>query len=145
MSRVQSPVATRRKKWKMLVVANIEILSLPEKRSESPRRVSFVSCRPNHWTTESRDPVVQWFGRQLTQDTSFKILQAVPLYFGCLKKNLNVSRLSEHPPVWERKMSKRLDEVIGCKDKTCSSHLIGFPDGSIHTFSVLSLQLKRIR
>ena len=29
-----------------------------------------------------------------------------------------------------RKMSERLGGVIGCKDKTSSWHLIGFPDGS---------------
>ena len=27
-------------------------------------------------------------------------------------------------------MSKRLGGIIGCKDKTSSWHLIGFPDGS---------------
>ena len=27
-------------------------------------------------------------------------------------------------------MSKRLGEIIGCKDKTSSGHLIEFPDGS---------------
>ena len=27
-------------------------------------------------------------------------------------------------------MSKRLDGIVGCKDKTSSWHLIGFPDGS---------------
>ena len=57
------------------------------------------------------------------------------------------------------KMSKRLDEIISCKKiKTSSWHLIGFPDGSnagstvvaaavvdSHTFSVLSLQLKKLR
>ena len=29
-----------------------------------------------------------------------------------------------------KKMSKRLGGIIGCKDKTSSWHLIGFPDGS---------------
>ena len=49
----------------------------------------------------------------------------------CLKKNLNVSRPSEHPPVRGKKMSTFLgDRIIGCKDKNSSWHLIGFPDGS---------------
>ena len=49
---------------------------------------------------------------------------------GLLKKNLNASRSSEHPPV-RGKMSKRLGRIIGCKYKTFSWHLNGFPDGSI--------------
>ena len=46
----------------------------------------------------------------------------------CLKKNLNTSRPSEHPPV-RGKMSKRLGGIVGCKikEKTSSWHLIGFP------------------
>ena len=35
-----------------------------------------------------------------------------------LEKNLNVSRPSEHPPVRGGEMSKRLGEIVGCKDKT---------------------------
>ena len=46
-----------------------------------------------------------------------------------LKKNLNASRSSEHPPV-RGKMSKRLGGIIGCRYKTSSWHLNGFPDGS---------------
>ena len=49
----------------------------------------------------------------------------------CLKKNLNASRPSEHLPVRGENMSKRLivgGIIIGCKDKTSSWHLIGFPD-----------------
>ena len=46
-----------------------------------------------------------------------------------LKKNLNASRPSEHPPVGG-KMSKRLGGIIGCEDKTSSWHLVGFPNGS---------------
>ena len=46
-----------------------------------------------------------------------------------LKKNLNASRPSEHPPVRGGKMSKRLGGIIGCKYKTSSWHLNGFPDG----------------
>ena len=46
----------------------------------------------------------------------------------CLKKNLNASRPSEHPSVrGGKKMSKRLGGTIGCKYKTSSWHLNGFP------------------
>ena len=51
-------------------------------------------------------------------------------YSCCLKKNLNASRPSEHPPVRGKKMSKRLGGIKDCKDKTSSWHLNGFPDGS---------------
>ena len=54
--------------------------------------------------------------------------RAVSTY--CLKKNLNVSRPFEYPPVRGEKMSRRLGGIIGCKDKTFSWHLNGFPDGS---------------
>ena len=37
---------------------------------------------------------------------------------------------SERIPRSEGKMSKRLGEFIGCKDKTSSWRLNGFPDGS---------------
>ena len=47
-----------------------------------------------------------------------------------LKKNLNASRPSEHLPVKGGKMPKRLGGIIGCKYKTSSWHLNGFPDGS---------------
>ena len=46
-----------------------------------------------------------------------------------LKKNMNASRPSEHPPVREGEMSKRLGGIVDCKDKTSSWHLIGFPNG----------------
>ena len=49
--------------------------------------------------------------------------------YSSLKKNLNASRPSEHPSVRGEKMSKRLGGIIGCKDKTSSWHLNGFPDG----------------
>ena len=48
----------------------------------------------------------------------------------CLKKNQNVPRPSEHPPVRGEKMSKRLGGIKGCKYKTASWHLNGFPDGN---------------
>ena len=35
----------------------------------------------------------------------------------CIKKNINVPRLSEHPPVRGGIISKRLDGIICCKDK----------------------------
>ena len=45
------------------------------------------------------------------------------------KKSLNASKPSNLPPD-RGKMSKRLGGIVGCKDKTFSWHLIGFPDGS---------------
>ena len=44
----------------------------------------------------------------------------------CLKKNQNAPRPSEHPPV-KGKNVKRSGEIIGCKYKTSSWHLNGFP------------------
>ena len=42
----------------------------------------------------------------------------------------NASRPPEHPPVRGKKMSKRLGGIIiGCKGKTSSWYLNGFPDG----------------
>ena len=38
------------------------------------------------------------------------------------------SRPSEHPPVRGERMSKLLSGIMGCKDKTSSWHLNGFPD-----------------
>ena len=46
----------------------------------------------------------------------------------CLKKNQNVPRPSDHPPVMGKKMSKRLGGIKGCKYKTSSWHLNRFPD-----------------
>ena len=48
---------------------------------------------------------------------------------GVLKKNQNVSRPSEHPPV-RGGVLKRLGGIKGCKYKTSSWHLNGFPDGN---------------
>ena len=47
-----------------------------------------------------------------------------------LKKNQNAPRPYEHPPVREEKMSKCLAGMKGCKYKTSSWHLNGFPDGN---------------
>ena len=48
-----------------------------------------------------------------------------------LKKNQNAPRPSEHPPVREGEISKRLGGIKGCKKyKTSSWHLNGFPDGN---------------
>ena len=53
------------------------------------------------------------------------------LYEYYLKKNLNASRPSEHPPVQGNNcQTKRLGGIIGCKDKISSWHLNGFADGS---------------
>ena len=47
------------------------------------------------------------------------------------QKNLNASRPSEHPPVKGGGYVKTFRwDHIGCKDKTSSWHLIGFPVGS---------------
>ena len=46
----------------------------------------------------------------------------------CLMKSQNAPRSFEHPPVKEGKMSKRLGGIKGCKYKTSSWHLNGFPD-----------------
>ena len=48
----------------------------------------------------------------------------------CLKKNQNAPRPCEHPPVRGVKMSKRLGGIKGCKYKTSSWYLNGFPDGN---------------
>ena len=45
----------------------------------------------------------------------------------CLKKNQNAPRPSRHPPVMGEKMSKRLGGIKGCKYKTSSWRLNGFP------------------
>ena len=47
--------------------------------------------------------------------------------FKYLKKNLNASKPSEQG----EEISKRLSGNIGCKDKTSSWHLIGFPDDGV--------------
>ena len=52
-------------------------------------------------------------------------LNTVCVFF--LKKNLNASRHSEHSPVRGKNVK---GGIIGCKDKTSSWHLNGFPDGS---------------
>ena len=54
----------------------------------------------------------------------------VPVIYVCLKKNQNEPGPSEHPPVRAEKMSKRLGGIKGCKYKTSSWHLNGFPDGN---------------
>ena len=47
-----------------------------------------------------------------------------------LKKNQNAPRPSEHLPVRRENMSRRLGGIKGCKYKTSSWHLNGFPDGN---------------
>ena len=70
-----------------------------------------------------------------------KICSVCSLYLGAfrlsrdgrtvgLKKNQNAPRPSEHPLVREEKMSQRLGGIQGCKYKTSSWHLNGFPDGN---------------
>ena len=57
------------------------------------------------------------------------LLEYLPTRYCCLKKNQNTPRLSEHLPVMGEKMSKRLGGIKGCKYKTSSWHLNGFPYG----------------
>ena len=47
----------------------------------------------------------------------------------CLRKSLNASKLSEHPPDG-KKTSKRSGGNIDCKDEIFSCHLIRLPHGS---------------
>ena len=54
---------------------------------------------------------------------------------GCLKKNQNAPRPSEHPPVTGKKVSKRLGGIKGCKYKTSSWHLNRFPDNRMQITS----------
>ena len=51
-----------------------------------------------------------------------------------LKKNLNATRPSEHPPVRGETYKKNvLGGIIGCKDETSTWHFIGFPDNSTNS------------
>ena len=59
--------------------------------------------------------------------TKLAVIQAYRV-FCFLNKNQNAPRASEHPPVRGEKMSKRLGGIKGCKYKTFSWHLNGFPD-----------------
>ena len=52
------------------------------------------------------------------------------MFLGVLKKNQNAPRPSEHPPVREEKMSKRLEGTKAGKYKTSSWHMNGVPDGN---------------
>ena len=49
----------------------------------------------------------------------------------CLKRNQNAPRPSEHLPVRGGGISKRLGWIKGCKYKTSSWYLNGFPDGIV--------------
>ena len=61
-------------------------------------------------------------------DVEFLDTKKLPESYCCLKKNQSTPRPSEHPPVMEGKMSKRLGGIKGCKYKTTSWHLNRFPD-----------------
>ena len=68
---------------------------------------------------------------RITRDCQLKTLVVVrPLVPKRLKKNQNAPTPSEYPPVKGKKMSKRIGGIIGCNNKTSSSRLNGFPDGS---------------
>ena len=58
--------------------------------------------------------------------TSWNFKQQQELF----KKNQNAPGPSEYPPVRGENMSKRLGGIKGCKYKTSSWHLNGFPDGN---------------
>ena len=69
----------------------------------------------------AQPPIVPQHNHSNT-DLSFHIKQG-------LKKNQNAPRPSEHPPLGGEKMSKSLGGIKGCKYKTSSWHLNGFPYG----------------
>ena len=54
-----------------------------------------------------------------------------------LKKNLNASRPSEHPTQGEKNVKTLRGGIIGCKDKTSSWHLNGFPSGGSNVGSTV--------
>ena len=54
--------------------------------------------KPRSWASSTTD---------LTKHSSWGRIRRLP----CLKKNLNAPRPSEHPPVWGKKMSKRLGGI----------------------------------
>ena len=62
--------------------------------------------------------------------TSSNMVIIMHFYIGYLKKNQKAPRPSEHPPVRGGEMSKRLGGIKGCKYKTSSWHINGFPDGN---------------
>ena len=62
------------------------------------------------------------------QSTTTVLVHTVPRN-NTTTRILNASRPSEHFPV-RGEISKRLGGIIGCKYKTSSCHLNGFPDGS---------------
>ena len=56
-----------------------------------------------------------------------------------LKKTLNASRPSEHPLVRGKHVKTfSLGGIIGCKYKTSSRNLNGFPDGSMYVCMVIT-------
>ena len=71
---------------------------------------------------------ILYFERIKINKSIFVALSYLFSYF--LKKNQNAPRRSEHPPVKGGEMSKRLGGIEGCKYKTSSWHLNGFPDGN---------------
>ena len=89
-------------------------------KHKTPRHLhgkNIIRSRVGAFSTVSSSPGVQ---------TGHKIYKS----FLVLKKNQNAPRPSEHPPVRGGKMSKRLGGIKGCKYKTSSWHLNGFPDGN---------------
>ena len=65
--------------------------------------------------------------RPLRLSSNQSLNQTFCLY---LKKNQNAPRSSEHPPVRGENVSESLGRIKGCKYKTSSWHLNGFPDGN---------------
>ena len=59
-----------------------------------------------------------------------KSRQAGALQYYFLKKSQNAPRPSEHPPVRGGGRSQRLGGIKGCKYKTSSWHINGFPEGN---------------
>ena len=57
--------------------SEITVVATGEK-SQRAQNIYFVSCRPNHWATESHDSVLQGFSRQPTR-YSHVIQQSNPM------------------------------------------------------------------
>ena len=70
-----------------------------------------------------------WYEVGMLKVPAVYFLETFVLFTCILKKNQNAPRPSEHSPVRGEKMSKRLGGIKGCKYKTSSLHLNGFPYG----------------
>ena len=71
-----------------------------------------------------------WHYAKLSLSSALRLSFSGCVFYYSLKKNQKAPRPSEHPPVRGEKMTKRLGGIKGCKYKTSSWHLNGFPDGN---------------